>query len=158
MIKILILDLLIINIYNKLMGEDDEMRIVYKLDNTKEKIKIFNENFVKLNKNKCKIIYDKKEYKLNEFFETKKIKKGISNKFEIILKGIKQIDIDNIFFGCTSLISLPTISKLNKNINFNKDDLLPEIKICKSGENISKDIQGSLVITLIGDTGSGKLL
>lgn len=64
----------IIDIYNKIIKEDDEMRIIYNIDRTKNKVRIFNENFVEYNNDKYKIIYDKKEYKLNEYFETKKIK------------------------------------------------------------------------------------
>ena len=48
---------------------NDEITILYNIkneDRIKGKIKIFGENFVKNNKNKCKIIIDGKKYELIE--------------------------------------------------------------------------------------------
>ena len=75
------------NIYEKIHEKDDEIRIVYNIDKTKDKIKIFDKDFVKRYKNKLKIIHENKEHKLKEEFETKTIKK---TKLEIILKGLKK--------------------------------------------------------------------
>ena len=51
-------------------GEKDEITIIYKLDNRKT-VKIFDKNFVEINKDKCKIIYNNKEYELMEKFKLK---------------------------------------------------------------------------------------
>ena len=46
----------------------DEIEIIYKPKN-KGKIKIFGSQFVYYNKDKCKIIYNNKEYELTEYFD-----------------------------------------------------------------------------------------
>ena len=48
----------------------DEISIIYNTNKNKE-IKIFGEEFVENNKNKCKIIYKGEYYELNEYFENK---------------------------------------------------------------------------------------
>ena len=59
--------------------------------NNDDKIRIFGKNFVENNKDKCKIIFQNNQYKLKEYLE----------------------DLNNMFFGCNSLISLPDISDWN---------------------------------------------
>ena len=89
----------------------DEINIIYK---AKEKeIKLFDEDFVKNNKNNCRLIINGKEQDLKEkytfgLFSTKK------EVLEIKLKGITNItNMRNMFNGCSSLSSLPDISKWN---------------------------------------------
>ena len=108
----------IMYIYDKIFEKGDSIRIIYKIDKTKDKIKIFNEEFVQKYKNKFKIIYENKEHKLKKELETKKIKK---NKIEIKLKGIENInDIIGMLYQCNSLFSLPNVSKWNKNSDIEK--------------------------------------
>jgi len=99
----------IFNIYSKM--NIDEITIIYKV---KEKeIKLFGEDFVENNKNNCKLIINGKEQELKEkyyfgFFSPKK------DFLEIKLKGISNItNLFRIFYDCSSLSSLPDISKLN---------------------------------------------
>ena len=66
---------------------NDEVTIEYDIKNSKE-IRLFGDNFVKNNKNKCKIIYNGKEYNLTEYFEI--------NNPKIIILEIKLIGINNI--------------------------------------------------------------
>ena len=49
----------VMDIYDKIVT-NDEMRIIYKLNEKKNKIKIFNKGFVEANKGKCSIIYENK--------------------------------------------------------------------------------------------------
>ena len=113
-------------IYDKIFEKDDSIRIIYKIDKTKDKIKIFNEEFVQKYKNKCKIIYENKEHKLKEELETKKIQK---NKIEIKLKGIENINnISGMLYQCNSLFSLPNVSKWNKNNDIEKINLISKSK------------------------------
>ena len=94
------------NFYDKM---EDEINIIYNIDK-KEKIKIFGEKFVKNNKDICKIIYDKKEYDLTEYFE---INQKL-DKLNIKLKGINNIkNSECMFSDCILLESLPDISKWN---------------------------------------------
>ena len=101
----------LINIYNK-MNYKNEINIIYKI-NKEEKIKIFGEKFVENNKDKCKIIYNNKEYELKEELVIKNKKESILN--------IKLLNINNVtymngmFCRCSSLSSLPDISKWNTN-------------------------------------------
>ena len=75
-----------------------------------ENIQIFGYKFVKNNKNNCKIIIDNKEYEITEKYNIKQFKNNILN---IKLEGINNItDISSMFEGCSSLSSLPDISKL----------------------------------------------
>ena len=91
----------------------------YKINQNDKTIKIFgyneyNDCFLKSNKDKCKIEYNNKEYELNEYFNIDNL--NINNN----IIAIKLIGINNIinasymFFECSSLISLPDISKWNK--------------------------------------------
>jgi len=99
----------IFNIYCKM--NINEINIIYKVEN--KKIKLFGENFVEINKNNCKIIINEREdelkvYKNLGIFDKKK------DKLEIKLKGIMNIaNMNNMFSGCSSLLSLPDISKMN---------------------------------------------
>ena len=116
----------IMYIYDKIFEKGDSIRIIYKIDKTKDKIKIFNEEFVQKYKNKCKIIYENKEHKLKEELETKKIQK---NKIEIKLKGIENINnISGMLYQCNSLFSLPNVSKWNKNNDIEKINLISKRK------------------------------
>ena len=99
----------ILNIYNKMISKnDDEIKLIYNLKN-ENKIKIFGRNFIKNNKDKCKIIIDGKENELQEY-----IPNNNKDFIEIRLKGITNIiDISYMFSGCSSLSNLSNFSKWN---------------------------------------------
>jgi len=94
----------------------DEMRIKYKIDNPKE-IRLFGDKFVENNKNKCKIIIDKKEGNLFAWWEVDKEYKN-EEFLEITLKGLTKVtNMSHIFNGCSTLISFDDISNLDmKNV------------------------------------------
>jgi len=73
------------------------INIIYDINKeNNESINIFGENFVKNNRNICKMIIDNKEYEISERYNIKNYNK---NKLEIKLKGIKYInDMSYIFF------------------------------------------------------------
>lgn len=133
------------DLYNKMMYTK-EINIMYNLneENIKtKKIKIFGEDFVKNNKNKCKIIYKNLEYEIteelllknedinninneeneeNKEYEDNKEKdekekkkfRGEENLLTIKLRDINNIsNFNNMFNNCTQLIDLPDISKMN---------------------------------------------
>ena len=87
----------------------------------KRTIKIFGKNFVDKNRDKCKIIYNGKEYKLTEFFKFNR-KYNDNNIQKIKLKINNNIsDISYMFYECKSLISIRDISTLDFNIaNLNR--------------------------------------
>ena len=73
--------------------------IKYKIEN-KDKIKIFGNNFVKNNKDKCKIIYENQEYELIDEFNIVNNNEDI---LKIKLKGINKVtNLSSMFDGCSS--------------------------------------------------------
>jgi len=125
----------IMNIYKKM--KNNEIEIIYNIkeeDKKRGKIRIFGEAFVNNYKNICKIIYEKKEYELNEEFN---INKNNNNILKIKLNNILDIsNMNNIFNNCISLSSLTDLSKwdtINVNnmsyifCNCYKLELLPDI-------------------------------
>ena len=97
----------IFNIYTKM--NIDELNIIYKVTN--KEVKLFNESFIKKNKNNCKLIINEKEQELKEkynfgLFSSKK------DTLKIKLKGITNIiNAADMFDNCKSLLSLPDIDK-----------------------------------------------
>ena len=95
------------------MSDDNysEINIIYNINN--EYINIFGSEFVRNNKNICKMIIGDKEYIISEYYRFKDYKK---DKLRIKLKGIDKVtDMHSMFYGCSSLLSLPDISKWKTN-------------------------------------------
>ena len=108
---------------------NNEINIIYKIEDDK-RVKIFGAEFVKNNKNICKIIYDDKEYELDEYFN---IPNNIKDELKIKLRGINDIiNMSCIFYEC-SLLSIPDISKWNTNNVINMSYLFGK---CENIENI----------------------
>ena len=85
-----------------------EINIIYDI-NSQNNITIFGYDFVKNNKNICKMIIDNKGYDIQEEY---KVKNNKNKKLKIKLKGIdKIINMSSIFSRCSSLSSLPDFSK-----------------------------------------------
>ena len=94
------------------MSEEDisEINIIYDI-NEDENINIFGYEFVKKNRNKCKMIIDNKEYKLTSKYNAIS---NNNNNLNIKLKGINNVtDMSYMFYKCSSLLSLPDISNWN---------------------------------------------
>ena len=100
--------------------KNEEIEIIYKPikeqemeeENKKEKIRIFGKYFVNINYQKCKIIYEDREYELTEYIND--IDEDFNNEIKIKLKGINNIsNMSYMFYECNSLSSLPDISKWN---------------------------------------------
>ena len=93
---------------------NDNIDIIYNIndkDKKKGKIRIFGNEFVKNNKNICKIEYEDNIYGLSEEFNIKNINK---NKLEIKLKGINNItNMSCLFNDCNSLSNISNITKWN---------------------------------------------
>ena len=106
----------IINIYSK-MNNLSEINIIYDINKKDEilededEIYIFGSEFVKNNKDKCKMIIDNKAYKLKEKCYIKNYRNNI---LKIKLKEINNItNLSHMFNGCSSLSSLSDMSKWN---------------------------------------------
>ena len=102
----------IFNIYRKM--NIDEIKIIYKVKD--KEVRLFGEDFVKRNKNNCKLIIDGKEQELKEkySFGIFSSKKDI---LEIKLKGIENItDMSYMFYKCNNLNNLNLSSFDTKNV------------------------------------------
>ena len=120
-----------------------EISIIYDINKKDEsiereenKINILGSEFIKNNKNICKLIIDNKEYEINDKYNTKKCNDNI---LKIKLKGINNItDMSNMFKKCSSLISLPDISKWNTSNVTNMSDIFYGCLSLKSLPDISR--------------------
>ena len=95
---------------------NDDNRLIYIINENADTIKLFGYYFVCNNKNNIRLEIEGKEYKLMECYE---IERNNNNKLEIKIKGIENvINMGYMFEGCSSLLSLPDISKWNiTNVN-----------------------------------------
>ena len=95
---------------------ESEIKIIYdinKKDIWSKRINIFGAEFVENNKNICKMIIDDKEYEISEIYNIGNFNNDI---LEIKLKGIENVtNMSYMFWRCSSLSSLPDISKWNTN-------------------------------------------
>ena len=113
------------------MSKNNEIKIIYYIN--KRELNIFGREFVKINRNICKMIIDNKEYDITEKYNVKKIDK---NTLIIKLKGAEMlINMSYMFFNCSSLLSLPNISKWNTN---NVTNMSYMFYNCKSLESLPK--------------------
>ena len=88
---------------------------IYKPDeNNNEGVKILDENFIKINKDRAKILYKNKIHELKEYFED--IDENYNHKDLIKFKIIfihNIIDMSYMFYDCYSLISLSDNNETN---------------------------------------------
>ena len=97
---------------NENYAYNNEITIKYKIDKNKKKLIIFGNDFVKNNKDKCKILINNNLTDLTNYIDLNLY--HIDNDIlEIKLKILDDIkDFSYMFFGCTSLLSLPDFSEL----------------------------------------------
>ena len=104
----------ILNIYQKMVNkETSEVNMTYNIDREENNntINIFGTDFVKHNKDKCKMFIDGEEYEIRKKFDITNYDK---EKLEIKLKGINKItDMSYMFSGCSTLSSLENFTNLN---------------------------------------------
>ena len=93
----------------------DEIQIMYKINKFDTKIKLFGEKFVENNKYHCNIKYENKLFNLIEYLDISN-NNNQKDKLEIKLIGINNIiNASYMFDNCSSLLSIPNISKWNTN-------------------------------------------
>ena len=92
--------------------ENDEITLKYNAKDKKE-IMIFGNTFVSNNLGKCKIVFNKKEYNLMQFFTISEFTNEKLTELEIKLRYINNItDMSYMFHKCTRLLSIPDLDKL----------------------------------------------
>ena len=124
------------------------IEIIYKtIKDKNNKVRIFGLNFVLNNKDKCKIIYEDKEYELKEYFDD--INKNYDNKIKIALTlKVKETIIDSsyMFDGCKALFSFPytslSITDANNEKDYSVSPLFDEIQLQSNINNINNFYNG----------------
>jgi len=127
----------IINIlksYQKMTKYECSLIIKYKINKNDEKLKVLGEDFVKINKENCRIIVDNQESELSEYIDLSKYNTSNNDFIEIKLTGINNIKKAYcMFYKCTSLISIPNLDKWETN---NVTDLYRLFSECTSLESL----------------------
>ena len=113
-----------------------EINIIYDIKGNYRDIRIFGDYFVRNNRDKCKMIIDDKEYGITTRYNVKNYNKNI---LIIKIKVINNItNISGMFNGCSSLSSLPDISKWNTDNVTNMSWMLYGCSLLSSLPDISK--------------------
>ena len=111
-------------------------KMIYQIDNKDDNLRILGKDFVKNNKNKCKLIVENRKLKLTESIPKKEIKNNM-----LSIKMILGKDICNARFMFKDCISLL------KCLNFNNEEkfqLIDEDNIIKTKEDISISIEDTI--------------
>ena len=90
---------------------------IYKIDKSDDKIKIFGENFVKNNKDKCFMIYEDQQLEISEYLETKNLKD--KEKLEIKITGLGEITDISYLFDLNELVIFLLVLNKNYHISMN---------------------------------------
>ena len=91
----------------------NEITIIYKIENKKNKVKLFGELFVKNNFNKSYIIINNKIINLCEFYEYEENAISESKLDVILIEKENIINMSYMFYDCEDLISVPEIEELS---------------------------------------------
>ena len=116
----------------------NKINIIYEINKhlpfSESKIKIFGSEFVKNNKNNCKMIIDNKEYEIAEEYNVNN-----NEKLQITLNGINNvIDVSFMFDECYYLSSFPDIHKWNTDNITNMSHMFNKCYSLQSLPDISK--------------------
>ena len=117
----------------------NELNIIYILGDFDSEVKLFGENFVKNNNDKCILIIDGKERKLMETIEKSEIKNIKKNILKIKLRETKTItDMSYMFQKCSNLIDLPDISNWDTSSVTNMKSMFEYCEALSKLSDISK--------------------
>ena len=122
-------------IYNYLLHNLNQMRIIYNIEN-KNKISIFSTNFINNNRNNCYIIIEGEKKELCEYLTINEKQKE-KNELEIILIENKIINDFSYMFS-DSLKTLPDISRWNTENITNMSHMFFGCNLLESLPDISK--------------------
>ena len=108
--------------------KNEKYEIILKYENKKGLIRILGEEFVKRNKDNCKMIYNGEEKELSSYVLNEESNE--ENYIEIKIKIYKDINnMSGMFYNCKSLKCLPDISKWN---TINVDNMSAMFYNCES--------------------------
>ena len=82
------------------MNHINELTLIYDLNKTTKPFNMFGLNFINNNKNYLKVIFNEKEFSLDNISKIKSLNEN-KDKFQIILKGNNNIkDLSFMFYEC----------------------------------------------------------
>ena len=125
---------------SSIKNNNNEINMIYKINNENKNIKILGKEFVKNNEKNCKLEINKKEYNLCEFIEFDKYGINKNNdSLNVILKGVNNItNAKDMFNECKSLQFLPDISEWDTKNVTNMNNIFGECISLESLPDISK--------------------
>ena len=107
----------------------NEIDLIYNFPNNAKIIKIFGNDFVKNNKDICKIIYNNRKYELTSKFNCECVKENL---LKIKLEGINNSsDLRSMFEGCSQLSSLSNFSNWDTHYVLEMNYLFQDCKSLK---------------------------
>ena len=117
------------------------IEIAYKINPNDNKIKLFGDQFIINNehlKNKISIIFEKKLYDFEQYFNLKNIEYTNKGTLTIKLAGVDEfIDVSHMFDSCESLVSLSKVSNWDSSKIINMKCMFNRCKNLKSLPDIN---------------------
>ena len=105
------------NIIKNINNKNEDIKIIYKINKKSREfgnINLFGQKFVNTNKRNIRIEIKDCEYELMEQFAINYINEDI---LEVKLKILNSVsDLSNMFYNCSSLLSISNFSKITSNI------------------------------------------
>ena len=141
-----------LNHKNEIINKSKSYTLIYKISKNINKIKLFGTNFVNNNKNILKLEIKGKEYELmeNYIFQNN----NDNNELKVKIRGIENVsNMEDMFNECSSLLTLPDISKWNTINVTNMKSIFNECSSLLSLPDISK--WNTLNVTNMGNMFSG---
>ena len=127
--------------------QKNDIELIYQFNKDDDLKIIFGYNFVENNKDKCKIIYNNKIYKLNAYF-SKIDPNNKNNLISLKLRGFNKVtNMREMFAECITLSNLPDISNL-KTSNI-KDNII--FRFCNYHYDISYMFSNCFSLTSLPD-------
>ena len=118
------------------LGSLNVMTIIYNINRKEKQLKLFGKNFINNNKENCYIVINGEKSELQEYIDITKLK---GNKLEVKLYETKSITtMSCMFCNCSSLQSLPDISKWNTKNVIDMNSMFSDCKSLQSLPDISK--------------------
>ena len=125
-----------LNHKNEIINKSKSYSLIYKIDKNSNEIKLFGTNFVNNNKNILKLEIKGKEYELMENYI---FQNNNNNELKVKIRGIENVtNMEDMFNECSSLLSLPDISKWNTINVTNMKSIFNECSSLVSLPDISK--------------------
>ena len=114
------------------------MIIIYNIDKKENSIRIFGKDFVKNNKNNCYLLINGNKRELCDYLKMNEII-ILNNQLKIkLIENIHIANMNNMFYNCSSLVSLPDVSKWDTANVTNMNNMFSYCSSLESLPDVSK--------------------